>query len=76
MKKRKPPPIPSPAERGVQETVRLSNDKWKYLRATRGITHFTLLSIRRGVGGEASFYHCSFSVSNNVFDMASFASFV
>ena len=22
------------------------------------------------------FYHCSFSVSNNVFDMASFASFV
>ena len=50
-----PPPLPPLLQRGgVQETVCLSNNKWKYLRTTSGITVITPLSFRRGVGGEAT----------------------
>ena len=39
---------------GVQETVCLSNNKWKYLRTTRGITHITPLPLGEGQGGGAA----------------------
>ena len=55
----RPPPASPPdplseGRGGVQGTVRLSNDKWKYLRTTRGITHITPLPLGEGQGGGAA----------------------
>ena len=93
------PPAPSPAERGVLETVRLSNTVCLSnqvmmsvsIRELQGVSRISLPSLWGRGKGEGLFvvlvvcvwsfcffffYHCSFSVSNNVFDIASFASFV
>ena len=86
--KEKPhPPAPSPAERGVQEIVRLSNTVCLSnqvmmsvsIRELQGVSRISLPSLLgrgKGEGLLLLFYHCSFSVSNNAFDIASFASFV
>ena len=53
---------PAPSQREKEWEYRnsllkyLSNNGRKHLRTTRGITHTTPLSIRRGVGGEAFFF--------------------
>ena len=89
-------PSPSPAERGVLETVRLSNTVCLSnqvmmsvsIRELQGVSRISLPSLWGRGKGEGLFvvvvclvvlllfYHCPFSVSNNAFDMASFASFV
>ena len=72
-------PSPSPAERGVLEIVRLSNQVMmsRNICEPQGISRISLPSpFGEGLGVRLLFYHCPFSVSNNAFDIASFASFV